>query len=33
MRCVQGNTLTTAKTILFDGENWEENIKDLRDIT
>lgn len=33
LRCVQGNTLTTTKTILFDGENWEDNIKGLREIT
>ena len=33
LRCIEGDTLTASETIEFDGQNWENNIKDLRSKT
>ena len=33
LRCVVGGTLNVGKIIDFDGQNWEENIEELKDQT
>lgn len=29
-RCIQGGTLSISNTIEFDGQNWEDNVKDIQ---
>ena len=33
LRCLDGDTLTASEVINFDGQNWENNVKALRDAT
>jgi len=33
LRCLEGDSLTVIETILFDGQNWEKNIDNLRSKT
>jgi len=33
LRCIKGDTLSVGKEINFDGQNWENSIKSLREET
>lgn len=33
LRCIEPGTLSVKETIVFSGQNWEDNISELRDST